>query len=795
MRTLDYDLPAEQGGGKLINFQYSRSLNELIGTWSAEIAGAFTGKAGDSITFAGAMGNGVISKVRRNADGLYLVEGYDAGVRLMRSTPHSKDLAEGSAKAVIEDLANSCGMAVTMQTGGLSGFNVRSAVTGSTCAEAILELCQLSGCVAYVDNGGRLQICPPDASVPSFAGTVILDDTGSELDLDGYATQVTCVVTRRKKTLKEEKEHGGPHTHYMGKTPNRHTTTENKSSSFSYVDKEGVTVKGSYKVTILQPFGVVQSSTRTIERNNVKITVEEEHDYIHDNQLLWRGDTEYLLWAWCEQSYTCKKTVEGTYPSAVSGHTSFKEVTVETMNRSFSPFDALWVPRDWKGKCDMVAKEEYARNITRSGGGVPKENMPTYSPPNDCDSRITREFQRVNFGKGLLCFETEINYEPRQVGGIESVHYNGEKYLNYDGKLVAIQAHAQPMWVKTNTYRTYYEKYAADGTCEFSSKSEYCDDGAEWMLQNGITATGRVDEDKFQEDYAKFSQRVSGIDIELGSASISSTQWQFLEQTGRKKIIGDSDSDKYAVNSAEWYYNGNYIPSRICPHYDGASKKCEVYGIAAIGDFDGDDCPYRGRGWRSCVRAEAALEQARSEDDRPLLEKPVVGVATAAGGANVGYRREFYIDDIVTEDAAKAIAQTAAANILSVKGIKGYRRTITIPYSSVFTPNGAITAVSYDWGAMTTQISYREGGYIPQFLIPDSVGGVASFVSERDSSRRTKSISGTVLEVKQDGLVVVDVGGMTYECSTKLVNIGQNDSVLISFASGNNIRGQIIERL
>ena len=50
MRTLDYTLPASQGGGKLVNFRYSRSLSELIGSWSAEVAGgSFT--AGDAYEF------------------------------------------------------------------------------------------------------------------------------------------------------------------------------------------------------------------------------------------------------------------------------------------------------------------------------------------------------------------------------------------------------------------------------------------------------------------------------------------------------------------------------------------------------------------------------------------------------------------------------------------------------------------------------------------------------------------------------------------------------------------------
>ena len=91
MRTLDYDLPAEQGGGKLVNFQYSRSLNELIGSWSAEVAsGNFT--AGDTFSVP-CMKNGLIANVYKDPDGMIHLSGKDAGVRLMRTTPAVSTLA------------------------------------------------------------------------------------------------------------------------------------------------------------------------------------------------------------------------------------------------------------------------------------------------------------------------------------------------------------------------------------------------------------------------------------------------------------------------------------------------------------------------------------------------------------------------------------------------------------------------------------------------------------------------------------------------------------------------------
>ena len=56
-------------------------------------------------------------------------------------------------------------------------------------------------------------------------------------------------------------------------------------------------------------------------------------------------------------------------------------------------------------------------------------------------------------------------------------------------------------------------------------------------------------------------------------------------------------------------------------------------------------------------------------------------------------------------------------------------------------------------------------------------------------------MSGTVTRITDDGVVVVQIGGMTYSCDTKLVNLGEGDAVLVSFTSGNSLRGQVIERM
>ena len=130
-----------------------------------------------------------------------------------------------------------------------------------------------------------------------------------------------------------------------------------------------------------------------------------------------------------------------------------------------------------------------------------------------------------------------------------------------------------------------------------------------------------------------------------------------------------------------------------------------------------------------------------------------------------------------------------------MKGTKGIRKTVTIPYNPSYVPNGLVVSVEHDWANLQTTVSYLTSSTIPDFMVPASVAGIASFISDRDAGRRTRPMSGTVTQITDDGVVVVQIGGMTYNCDTKLVNLGEGDAVLVSFTSGNTLRGQVIERM
>ena len=775
MRTIDYNLNADKNGGKITAFRYTHGLNELCGSWSAEAAkGTFT--AGDFISFGNVLSNGIISRVYKDSDGLWHIEGYDAGIRLMQTTPEIADLPEGNAKTVIQKLATLCGVSLNMSGNGLSGFNVRSLISGTTCAEAILELAMFSGMVAFINNSGTLTIQAP-ANTYSPPTENIIDNSGSDIDLDGYATRVTILLSRKPEDEEEDEQ-----VHYIGKTPSTSTKTTRYSGSFS---------NGSYSYKILEPFNVIAESNTIITENGVTIETTEEHEYDYKHKTIWRGNQEYVLFAFYEKGYELTKEVSGTYTTAHLGNLTFTEKTTETMTRSLSHYDAVGVPSDWAGELDMVDTETITRSTVRTGGKAPSADMPSYTPP--FDTKIVRTYSRGLRGTYVACNETEERYESRQVGSIFPVKVNGEAVPHFMlGSNLAIQTHSSPEWVKVNTYRTYYEQYNSDGECVVSTKSEYSDNGSDWLAAHALNDTGDDDLNEYEKAYAKFSQDTSGLEVSLGSSVLTSV-WQFMELPGREKSTVDDEDAAVLSNVENWYDNGEYISSSNCPHYESSNSTCMAYALASVSD--GNYCIHNRRNywWKDCSRAKAALTLAR-ERDKAIANSVIVGVANSSGGAAVGYKREIYIDDNLTGAQAQTIANTIAANVLAVKGTKGLRKTIQIPYDSSIQPNGAVVEVSHDWQNLTTSVTYKTSEVITDFLVSRSVSSIAAFVSARDTARLNAPRYGVISD-KDGSEYSVKIGNNIVKCTTKLKNLGKGDTVLVSFPSGNKLRGQVISRL
>ena len=793
MQTLDYNLDANKNGGKVTGFNYSRSLNELVGNWSAEIANG-TFKAGNYISFGNVLTNGFITKAYKDSYGVWHLEGKDAGIKLMKTMPEISSLPSGdvtkgqgkNAQDVIQYIANFCGIDFVMRDSGLSGFNVRSIISGSTCAEAVLELALLSGYIAYIGNDGKLYI--EEASLTSPRLTNVINDSGSEVDLDGYATNVIVVLNRRKWKTNEEK--GNPTEKYIGEQPRTSTSHESVSGSF------GSVIGNHYSIRTIQPLDVADKIEITVQQDNITVTTTEEHEFETKHKTVWRdnGTQEYVLWAFAEKSYKLEKEIEGTY-----GLNTFTEKTTETMTREFGGSKEEDVSEDWENELYRVKKETITRTTTRTGAPQPKDYMPAYAP--EYDSKIVRTYERHS--RCLVCKEEETRYEMRQVGTISPVKDENNNLIPHfllNSKL-CIPTHSTPQWVPIKTNRVYYEQYDNEGNCLFSTKSEYCDEGAEWLLDNAISDTGDEELDEYQKSYAQFSQEAHGLDINVGSTVLSSP-WQFMEVRGRTKYKYD-DSIEILGDTSAWYVNGEYAKSKVCPHY--YDKKCNAYYV--LKDENGfstitASCPrFHGTiNWEYCNRAKKILEMLREKDDSQT-EKITIGTASK-GSSNVGYKREIYIDDILDNDnKAQNIADTIAQNILNVKGSKGIRKTVVIPYDDTLIPNGTIIEVSHDWANLQTTVSYLEAGTIPNFMISQTMSGIATFVSAREFAKHNIPKYGVIQSLDEDsndggkGFIHVNIDNSSISCTTKLTNLKVDDIVLVSFPSGNKLRGQVIARL
>ena len=270
-----------------------------------------------------------------------------------------------------------------------------------------------------------------------------------------------------------------------------------------------------------------------------------------------------------------------------------------------------------------------------------------------------------------------------------------------------------------------------------------------------------------------------------------------MELQGRtKSVSGEADVTSSLGNISDWYDNGAYVKSSVCPHYNSSEKSCNVYLLDNPSNT-GCSRNYGALQWTGCKRAIAALALARQQDT-PQVEVPVIGTASVksvvAKSPAVGYRRDIYVDEIISDSAAQSIADTIAANILAVKGVKGIRKTVTVPYSPDFQPNGSILEVSHDWENLQTSVTFKDEGDIPDFLVSESVAGIAAFVSARDTSRLNVPKYGVVVQASS-GYASVRIGDSDVACTTKLRNIAEGDIVLVAFPAGNKLRGQVISRL
>lgn len=772
MKVFSFSPPDRLAGLKILSYEYSRSKDSLAGDWrvTLESADEYPLHPGDTVSLEGMTG-GMVGAIYPGSSGEIIVSGRDRGIYLMRSVPQVEDIAEGGAKEVIEALAGLCGVSVRM-SGGLSGFNARSLITGSTCAEAIQELAMLSGKMAYIDNDGVLVVADPSGSVPAFS--TILSDGGESLDLDSYATGATVIVQRRRE--RDAEKAGGTKVVWRGSTPSGFLTTETFSGSTGLSDGDF-----SYEIEVYEQIRAPKSIRQTTRTGATTKVYETVYDYNIETFTEIRGDQEYRVFEWSLASEISETTVSGAFPASDGTSVSFSETTTRTMTRSYTI----------SGEIESETEE----SITTRTSSLPAEGNISPTPP--FDYRIERKFNSSIFGDARTMTEVEQRYEKRGLSKqVPVINPATGQPVTIPGTetFVLVSEVEFEDWILIESTRTVNETLEED-ECTLRASFWHSDNGAADLLSRGMTLPNDIYNPNISDSekvHIALDQDTGEADIEIypGGSSLRGDV-QRVEFAGRKRVY--INKERSIEGSEDWYLDGGYVPSRVCPHYSGGI--CGISDIAVVGGtISGDKCPYRGINWRGCERAQAALEKAREDDaDERLLETPVI---CTAGGGNVWTSREIYIDDIITDAEAESIGNAVAANILTAKGgARGISKTVTIPLEYDLHPTGTITAVTHDWEGLKTSVTYKIAGSIPDLLIPETVAGAAAMVANREASRQQRGHIGKVLTIGDDGIITVLVANMAVRCTTRLKYLAENDTVLVSLPAGSRGFGVVTERL
>ena len=773
MRVYDYSPSGNLGGLKIISYSYTRDISSLAGNWTMVLeSGDLPFEVGDTVSLEGMTG-GLVVSCARGDDGEWIVSGKDAGVFLQRTVPDVGDIADGGSMDVINAIAGMCGLSA-VGSGGLTGFNAKSLITSNTCAEAVQELAQLSGKIAYIDNAGRLVVDNPSTVEPDFE--TILSDGGESLDLDSYATGATVIVQRRRESDAESA--GGVKTVWRGTTPSGTLSTESFSGTETLTDGTF-----SYDVEVYREISAPKRVSYTIQTSSTTKTYEALYEYDIESFVEVRDGQEFRIFEWALLSEILTTTISGAFPAAGGSTVNLEETIIKTTTREY--------------RIDGRIETEREESVTaRTATGEGEGSIPA-APP--FDFKIERRYVYSIFDDSKVMTEIEKRYEKKSLSRLVPViDANTEQHVTTalpDGtRYILLPQTEFDDWVLVETTRTVHE-VMEDDACVVRASVEHSDEGAAYLLAKGYTLPDDL-EDPTAADAEKafiaLTTRAGYSEVEvMPGTSILGGDRERVELPGRRKVFIDREGGMEGMDS--WYWDGRYVPSKICPHYSGGN--CGIADIEVIGGtLSGDKCPYRGLNWTGCERAISALERAQGEEaNQRLLESPVI---CTAGSGNVWTSREVYIDDIITEEQAESIGNTIAANILTAKGgVRGVSKSVTIPLDTSLHPTGVITAVAHDWKALKTTVTYRVNRPVPEILIPNTVSSAAALVADREMTRRQRGYVGRVLTIGDDDVITVMVANRAIRCTTRLRYVAVNDTVLISMPGGSRGFGMVVERL
>jgi hypothetical protein len=776
MKNIAITEPTGLSGRKILGYSYSRSVKDLIGTWDMILAGSVSESypyaLGDEIVLPGMTATGMVTAIGRGKNGEFTVSGKDNGIKLMRALPAESALLDGTPNEAIRAICAYCGVSVS----GSSSLSIPAAglVTGSTCAEAISELVMLSGKVCYFDRTGTLVIADPSTAAPTFA--TVLSEDGLNLDTDSYATGCTVIVQRRKTSDAEKV--GGARAIWQGVSPSASLGVESYSGSESLSDGSV-----TYEVEIYTPINATKRIAYTIRTGDTTKSYVAEYTYDTSSELVVRGDQEYRVWTWGMLSETLVTTISGSLTVSDGTTVTAHEETTKTTTRTYG--------------LDGDLETETVYSVTERTSSAATLDMTPPAPP--YDYLIERKYENFGFGAARLMTEVEKKYEKQSLTRLTAVTTAdaGDKLtttLPSGERYVLIPQAEMDEWVLVVTTKVVHEVFE-NGVCVMRATTNHSDEGGTFLLEQGYTLPADLEDPSVadaEKAFLALDTKSDKTQVETlpGNSQLNADK-QHMDIEGRQRVYVVNGETTF--NGSDWYLDGDYVPSRVCPHYSGGS--CRISSIEVLNpSISGTNCPYRGLGWRACERATAALEKARSEDsNNRMLDTPVV---CTAGDGDLWMSREVYIDEELTDEQAASIGTQIAKNILKAKaGARGATKTQTIPLDLSVEPSGAIVAVAHDWKTMHTTVTVRVNVTIPAILLPNTVSGAAACVSAREHRRQQRGYIGKVVTIDDDGIIHVLVANRAITCRTKLKYLAENDTVLISMPAGTGSYGMVVERL
>lgn len=806
-----------------------------------------------------ALEKAVLLSRRMERNKAWRLEGNDIARLLDRTAPDPSLLPSGNVDEVVAALCNKCGVPCDVTGGLPSSVvkDARALVSATKVADIIVELAQLSGKIAYIDTTtGTLKFAENTEGTLNYTDDEILEYGGDELDLDNYAKGVCVILHRKKQEGDEQQEEPPPPSHHFYGQPLPSLSVETISGdgiTGQYIQPIGVPL--SLNTTTTEEIGLSEQFSDPTTGDTVPIigtvtintslqetfTYDSGHkpgegmspssggpvsagygitqrDYwdrprTQENAPFYNENTEHREFKWIEKSHHRVTTVTKSLQSSALNIT-VRETTIEKTDRIFS--NAL------------LTKETYSRQTRRelvsSSYGDILPDATLYLPPHpDFDEIMVAEYRRSS--NLLTVTTTTKTNDLKEVGSWAVVHeWRDNQWkpviLQSEGNAtplieMAVKGMAFPEWVQKITVEEDKEFLDSNGNAVIRAHSLVSDDGGSYVAAKGwvgmVADTIPPPQTPGEEEEVRKRRLIEAAYNAFSSQSANASV-EFTDGAPSDNIIQSYVCDGYTwywknIPSESWYdpATGQYRQvGGVCPHY--SDTKCNIADIDVIWDYTDRKCPNRnGFGWSGCPRALAALENENASQQDIQFMPPITcrsSVYPAQGQYEPVYTRNVYLRDDIPgntpeelEANARAIGVAIANNLLKIKSARGWVRTITVPLDLTKHVDGTIMSVSHDYKAKKTTISYRVDAPVPDFLNSNSPQSMAFYIWERENNRNTRSVYGTVVEIKSKQLVVVQVGDGMISCVSKIISLKVGDSVRVSLPAGNRMDGVIEERM